>query len=186
MWQYEKVANTRQTENTFNRVSEAQLRDPRYEWKRIKTTPAKDREKTRLYFAKGQRIRRGELYFEKDGLLYRYNSNNLSHKQYEVQTYAPKELKSKKRWRRVFVGKDTAPRSDSGDRVHNGWIAPSLMSRVFNINTWVNRLSKVYPITQLAVEHVKFDTQLYGEPGNIGCGVSAGYTLWNRSPRIFT
>ena len=45
-----------------------------------------------------------------------------------------------------------------------GWIAPSLMSRVFNINTWVNRLSKAYPITQLAVEHVKFDTQLMENP----------------------
>ena len=44
------------------------------------------------------------------------------------------------------------------------WIAPSLMSRVFNIHTWVNRLSKAYPITQLAVEHVKFDTQLMENP----------------------
>ena len=45
-----------------------------------------------------------------------------------------------------------------------GWIAPSLMSRVFNIHTWVRRLSKIYPITQLAVEHVKFDTQLMDNP----------------------
>ena len=45
-----------------------------------------------------------------------------------------------------------------------GWIAPSLMSRVFNIYTWVNRLSKIYPITRLAVEHVKFDTQLMQNP----------------------
>ena len=45
-----------------------------------------------------------------------------------------------------------------------GWIAPSLMSRVFNIHTWVQRLSKAYPITQLAVEHVKFDTQLMENP----------------------
>ena len=45
-----------------------------------------------------------------------------------------------------------------------GWIAPSLMSRVFNIHTWVKRLSKAYPITQLAVEHVKFDTQLMENP----------------------
>ena len=41
-----------------------------------------------------------------------------------------------------------------------GWIAPSLMSRVFNIDTWVRRLCKLYPITQLAVEQVKFDMQL--------------------------
>ena len=45
-----------------------------------------------------------------------------------------------------------------------GWIAPSLMSRVFNIETWARRLSKVYPITQLAVEHVKFDTQKMANP----------------------
>ena len=45
-----------------------------------------------------------------------------------------------------------------------GWIAPSLMSRVFNIHTWVKRLSKAYPITQLAVEHVKFDTQHMENP----------------------
>lgn len=44
------------------------------------------------------------------------------------------------------------------------WVPPSLMSRVFNIHTWVNRLSKIYPITQLAVEHVKFDTQLMENP----------------------
>ena len=29
-----------------------------------------------------------------------------------------------------------------------GWIPSSLMSRVFNIDTWVNRLSKAYPITR--------------------------------------
>ena len=45
-----------------------------------------------------------------------------------------------------------------------GWVPPSLMSRVFNIDTWVHRLSKVYPITRLAVEHVKFDTQLMENP----------------------
>ena len=44
------------------------------------------------------------------------------------------------------------------------WVAPSLMSRVFNIHTWVSRLSKIYPITQLAVEHVRFDTQLMENP----------------------
>ena len=45
-----------------------------------------------------------------------------------------------------------------------GWIAPSLMSRVFNIHTWVTRLSRIYPIMRLAVEHVKFDTQLMENP----------------------
>ena len=55
-----------------------------------------------------------------------------------------------------------------------GWIAPSLMSRVFNIHTWVSRLSKIYPITQLAVEHVKFDTQLMENPEISGVAYQRG------------
>ena len=45
-----------------------------------------------------------------------------------------------------------------------GWVPPSLMSRVFNIHTWVNRLCKIYPITSPAFEHVKFDMQLMENP----------------------
>ena len=63
-----------------------------------------------------------------------------------------------------------------------GWIAPSLMSRVFNIHTWVSRLSKTYPITQLAVEHVKFDTQLMENPEISGVeyqrGTLFGAEIW--------
>ncbi|RKU07805.1 HNH endonuclease [Candidatus Poribacteria bacterium] len=55
-----------------------------------------------------------------------------------------------------------------------GWVAPSLMSRVFNIHTWVSRLSKIYPITQLAVEHVKFDTQLMENPEISGVAYQRG------------
>ncbi|RKU10827.1 HNH endonuclease [Candidatus Poribacteria bacterium] len=54
------------------------------------------------------------------------------------------------------------------------WIAPSLMSRVFNIHTWVNRLSKIYPISRLAVEHVKFDTQLMENPEISGVAYQRG------------
>ena len=54
------------------------------------------------------------------------------------------------------------------------WIAPSLMSRVFNIHTWTRRLSKIYPITQLAVEHVKFDTQLMENPEISGVAYQQG------------
>lgn len=55
-----------------------------------------------------------------------------------------------------------------------GWIAPSLMSRVFNIETWIRRLSKLYPITQLAIEHVKFDTQLMDNPEISGVDYQRG------------
>lgn len=65
-----------------------------------------------------------------------------------------------------------------------GWIPPSLMSRVFNINTWVQRLRKLYPITKLAVEHVKFDTQLLDNPEIKGVEYQQG-TLFEREVKEY-
>jgi 5-methylcytosine-specific restriction endonuclease McrA len=46
----------------------------------------------------------------------------------------------------------------------NGWLPPSLMSRVYNIETWVKRLIKLAPITAISQELVRFDTQLMQNP----------------------
>ncbi|MGK0288750.1 MAG: 5-methylcytosine-specific restriction endonuclease McrA [bacterium] len=40
-----------------------------------------------------------------------------------------------------------------------GWLAPSLKSRVFNIETWLRRLLKISPITAVSQELVSFDMQ---------------------------
>jgi 5-methylcytosine-specific restriction endonuclease McrA len=45
-----------------------------------------------------------------------------------------------------------------------GWLAPSLLSRLNNISTWFKRLSKFSPISHLAMELVKFDTQAMQNP----------------------
>lgn len=45
-----------------------------------------------------------------------------------------------------------------------GWVAPSLMSRIFNIHTWTRRFSNIYPIARLALNHEKYDTQLMQNP----------------------
>lgn len=52
-----------------------------------------------------------------------------------------------------------APRflNRGGDK--SGWLAPSLMHRVQTSQTWVNRLTKLAPVTHLAQELVKFDMQ---------------------------
>ena len=42
----------------------------------------------------------------------------------------------------------------------NGWIPPSLQSRVDNIQSWVSKLQKLTPLTHVSYENVKFDTQL--------------------------
>jgi len=41
-----------------------------------------------------------------------------------------------------------------------GWLAPSLQSRVENTSTWVGRLRRWSPVRSLSMELVRFDTQL--------------------------
>ncbi|MBA3532750.1 MAG: HNH endonuclease [Ardenticatenales bacterium] len=45
-----------------------------------------------------------------------------------------------------------------------GWLAPSLQSRVDNILSWVRRLRGWCPVSGLAMELVRFDTQLLQNP----------------------
>ena len=72
-----------------------------------------------------------------------------------------------------------------------GWLPPSLTSRVENIKTWVNRLGKFAPITAISQELVHFDMQLIRNPEVCGKeyqqGTLAGYETreyllekWNR------
>ena len=45
-----------------------------------------------------------------------------------------------------------------------GWLPPSIESRIANITTWVRRLSKWCPISHISLELVKFDTQKLENP----------------------
>ncbi len=45
-----------------------------------------------------------------------------------------------------------------------GWLPPSLMSRIYNIETWVARLRRYCPITAISLELVRFDTQAMVNP----------------------
>jgi 5-methylcytosine-specific restriction endonuclease McrA len=60
-----------------------------------------------------------------------------------------------------------------------GWLAPSLQSRVENIKTWVERLRKLAPIRAISQELVRFDMQLMRNPDIQGKeyqqGTLAGY-----------
>jgi 5-methylcytosine-specific restriction endonuclease McrA len=60
-----------------------------------------------------------------------------------------------------------------------GWLAPSLQSRVDNIKTWVERLRKLAPIEAISQELVRFDMQLMANPDIQGQeyqqGTLAGY-----------
>ncbi|HIC96633.1 TPA: HNH endonuclease, partial [Candidatus Bipolaricaulota bacterium] len=45
-----------------------------------------------------------------------------------------------------------------------GWLPPSLMSRIYNIETWIRRLRQLCPIVAISLELVKFDTQAMVNP----------------------
>jgi len=82
------------------------------------------------------------------------------------------------------------PRFDNRTR-QAGWLPPSLLHRVLTIETWVNRIRNMAPITQIAQELVRFDMQKMQNPEIAGIeyqqGTLAGYELreyllekWNR------
>ena len=62
-----------------------------------------------------------------------------------------------------------------------GWIAPSLKSRVDNVFAWAKRLLSVAPISEIAVETVRFDTQIMQNPEISGVeyqqGALVGYEV---------
>ncbi len=83
------------------------------------------------------------------------------------------------------------PRFNNRKRSDN-WMPPSLQSRVQNIESWVHRLIKLCPLTDISYENVKFDTQLMQNPEIDGIqyqqGELQGYEVreyllekWNRT-----
>lgn len=62
-----------------------------------------------------------------------------------------------------------------------GWIPPSLQSRVDNIESWVNKIRRLVPLTNISYENCKFDTQLMANPEISGVeymqGTLKGYNV---------
>jgi len=56
-----------------------------------------------------------------------------------------------------------APRFNNRLRPKN-WFPPSLQSRVEHVRTWANRFCKLSPVSSIAVETVRFDTQKMQNP----------------------
>jgi len=66
-------------------------------------------------------------------------------------------------------------------RRKDGWLPPSLRSRVQNVVTWVQRLLRLCPIAALSLELVRFDTQAMQDPDIAGVmyqqGTLAGFEV---------
>ncbi len=65
-----------------------------------------------------------------------------------------------------------------------GWLPPSLTSRVENILTWVRRLRQFCPVNSITVELVRFDTQLMQDANISGIAYQQG-TLMGYEVREF-
>ncbi len=85
-----------------------------------------------------------------------------------------------RRNRRARKTRYRKPRFNNRQRP-NGWLPPSLQSRVENVCTWTHRLTRAYPIKGIAMELVRFDIQLMENPNIEGVeyqhGELAGYEL---------
>ena len=69
------------------------------------------------------------------------------------------ERRGYRRRRRYANLRYRKPRFNNRKRAE-GWIPPSLQSRVDNIESWLKRLASVCPVSSVSYENVKFDTQL--------------------------
>lgn len=93
------------------------------------------------------------------------------------------ERASLRRARRNRKTRYRKPRFDNRRRPE-GWLPPSLESRVANIVTWVKRLIRWCPVSAISIELVKFDTQKLQNPEISGTEYQQG-TLFGYEVREY-
>ncbi|GAB1542033.1 hypothetical protein NUACC21_47060 [Scytonema sp. NUACC21] len=103
----------------------------------------------------------------------------LEHRGWQIKD-ALESRRSLRRRRRYRKTRYRQPRFNNRKRPAM-WLPPSLMHRVLTLETWVKRLCRYAPITQTAMELVKFDTQKMQNPEINGVeyqqGELAGYEV---------
>ena len=104
----------------------------------------------------------------------------LSHRGQEIKNSLDSR-RALRRWRRQRHTRYRKPRFDNRRNKADGWIAPSLESRVCNVITWVKRLMRVCPLVAVSQELVRFDMQFMENPEISGVeyqqGALAGYEV---------
>ena len=106
-------------------------------------------------------------------------AGELKHRGHEIKD----ALEKRRALRRARRNRNTRyrPARFNNRRRKEGWLPPSLMSRVYNVQTWVKRLCATFPIQSISVEIARFDTQLMDNPDITGVeyqqGELAGYEV---------
>ncbi|HAA46649.1 MAG: HNH endonuclease [Halomonas sp. 54_146] len=99
----------------------------------------------------------------------------LAHRGFQIK----KALEQRAAFRRRRRSKNLryrAPRFNNRTKP-KGWLAPSLQHRVDTVMAWVNRLSRLAPITAISQELVRFDTQKLENPEISGIEYQQGTLL---------
>ena len=106
--------------------------------------------------------------------------SEITHRGQAVRKHMTQRAMFRRR-RRTTNLRYRAPRFDNRTR-REGWLPPSLRSRVDNVASWLNRYRKLAPITSIQVESVRFDTQALENPDIEGLeyqrGTLFGAELW--------
>ncbi|MGP8288590.1 RNA-guided endonuclease IscB [Halomonas sp. AOP7-C1-8] len=100
---------------------------------------------------------------------------DLVHRGYQIK----KSLEQRRGFRRRRRSKNLryrAPRFNNRTKP-KGWLAPSLQHRVDTVMAWVERLSKLAPVTAISQELVRFDTQKLDNPEISGVEYQQGTLL---------
>jgi 5-methylcytosine-specific restriction endonuclease McrA len=84
---------------------------------------------------------------------------NLHHRGFAI-TASLARRRFVRRGRRQRRTRYRKPRFNNRLTNKEGWLPPSLQSRICDVMTWVARLRRVCPLAAISVELVKFDTQL--------------------------
>jgi len=100
---------------------------------------------------------------------------NLSHRGHGIKT----ALDTRRSLRRARRGRKTRYRQSRflNRTKPNGWLPPSLMSRVGNVKNIVAKLCRFAPVSEIAVETVRFDTQKMQNPEISGVEYQQGNLL---------
>ncbi|MWJ27748.1 HNH endonuclease [Halomonas sp. ZH2S] len=100
---------------------------------------------------------------------------DLVHRGYSIRK-AMEQRAAFRRRRRSKNLRYRAPRFDNRTKP-KGWLAPSLQHQVDTVMAWVNRFSRLTPITAISQELVRFDTQKLENPEISGVEYQQGTLL---------
>ena len=106
----------------------------------------------------------------------------LEHRGHQIKE-ALEKRRNIRRSRRSRKTRYRKPRFNNRTR-KEGWLAPSLQSRVDNITTWTRKLRSWIPVSSLSMERVRFDTQKLVNPEISGIEYQQG-TLFGYEVREY-